>query len=150
MADELILQREGNHLVAPTQDWADLLAEFPPNVDLKVRITRARSNKQLGTYWGLLDWVIKFGPEWIGQRWLSKYELSDALQIKVGFTRPIASPLSRDVWVDVPKSKNFTECRQAAFNTYFNKVQDVLTEWCKYIPLDLYLNWMADRQRGAA
>ena len=150
MADQLVLRRQGAHLVAPSQAWADLLMQLPEGVDLNVKATKARSIKQLGTYWGALDWVIKFGPEWIGKRWLTRDELSDALQIKVGFVKQIASPICRETVFTIPASKNFTECSQQKFNEYFNKVQDALAEWCEYDAVEMYFKWMAERKRGKA
>ncbi len=150
MPTELHLQRKGNALVPMDQGWSDLLCELPEDIDLRCKITRARSVKQLGTYWGVMRWLIDYGPEWIGKRWITPDILSDALQIRVGFTREIASPLIRDQVFVVPRSKSFQECSQQDFNTFFEAVQTELVEWCEYNPVEMYLNWMADRARGAA
>ncbi len=146
---KLVMRRKGANLEATSQDWADLLAELPQGVDLNVTVTRARSLPQLGTYWGLLSYMISDGPEKIGRSYATKDELSDALQLTVGFVRQIAIPGASMTYA-VPKSKSFTECSQARFNEYFNSVQAVLDEWCGYQALPSYMQWMEERKRGAA
>ncbi len=139
----LQMQRRGDRLECMSPIWADVLAEFPQGVDLNVAITRARSVRQNGTYWGLLPWALENGPEWMQQRWLGKDELSDALQLEVGFVRQIK--LASGLVYAVPKSKNFEECSQAVFNAYFEAADKKLTEWCGFDPLPLYLQHMAGR-----
>lgn len=144
------MRRQGPRLECPSQDWADLLCELPEGVDLKVKATRARSIKQLGTYWGLLSFVIEHGPEWIGQRWPTRDELSDALQIEVGFVRQIGlRGLPAGCTYAVPASKSFAECSQERFNQFFNSVQTVLYGWCEFDPVPTYKQWMAERKRAA-
>jgi len=135
------MQRKGQRLECVSPVWADLLEEFPQNVDLNVAITRARSLRQNGTYWGTLAWLIADGPEWFAKTWLTKDELSDALQLEVGFVRQIK--LANGLTYGVPKSKNFEECSQVVFNTYFEAAQLKLTEWCKFNPVTVYLQHMA-------
>lgn len=141
--DRLILRREGSRLVAPSQDWADLMMTLPENVDLNCAITRARSIPQLGTYWASLRFALEHGPEWMSAQWLSYYELSDALQIEVGFVNQIK--LANGAIIGVPKSKNFVECSQTVFNTYFNKAQDQLAIWCQFDAVRAYLETMKAR-----
>jgi hypothetical protein len=81
------MQRRGQRLECVSPVWADLLEEFPQGVDLNVAITRARSLRQNGTYFGTLAWLISDGPERFAKTWLTKDELSDALQLEVGFVR---------------------------------------------------------------
>ena len=137
------MQRRGQRLECMSPIWADLLDVIPAGVDLNVSITRARSTKQNGTYWGCLAWLISDGPERIGKTWLTKDDLSDALQIEVGFVRPIK--LANGLVYAVPKSKNFEECSQDTFNAYFDAVQAKLTEWCDFDPVAAYLEHMAAR-----
>lgn len=141
------MQRRGQRLECVSPVWADMLEEFPQGVDLNVAITRARSLRQNGTYWGALAWLITDGPEWIGQKWLTKDELSDALQLEVGFVRQIK--LANGLNYAVPKSKNFEECSQDVFNRYFEAAQRKLTEWCRYDAVAAYLEHMAGRRRAA-
>lgn len=142
------MQRRGQRLECVSPAWADLLEEIPQGVDLNVAITRARSLKQNGTYWGTLAWLITDGPEQFGRTWLSKDELSDALQLEVGFVRQIR--LANGLTYAVPKSKNFEECNQEKFNTYFDAAQRKLTQWCGYDPVAAYLDHMADRDTRKA
>lgn len=142
------MQRRGQRLECMSPVWADLLEAFPEHVDLNVAITRARSKKQNGTYWGLLAWVLLNGPEWMGAQWLTKHELSDALQLEVGFVRQIR--LANGLTYAVPKSKNFEECSQEVFNAYFEKSQVKLNEWTGFDALAYYLDSMRERGRRAA
>jgi hypothetical protein len=143
--DKIILRREGSRLVPPSPDWADLLMTLPEGVDLNCAITRARSLPQLGTYWGSLRFALEHGPEWMSAQWLSYYELSDALQIEVGFVNQIK--LSNGSVIGVPKSKSFAECKQDVFNAYFNKAQDQLAIWCGFDVVTAYLDHMRQRPR---
>lgn len=138
------MQRRGQRLECTSPVWADLLDEFPQGVDLNVSITRARSVRQNGTYWGALAWIIVNGPERISKTWLSKDELSDALQLEVGFVRQIK--LANGLTYAVPRSKNFEECDQAKFNAYFDAAQRKLAEWCGYDVVAAYLASMAERR----
>lgn len=151
MATKAVMHKEGQRLVPAGACWADMMEGIPQGVDLNVTVTQARSIPQLGTYWGALDWVIKNGPEWIGDRWLSRDELSDALQMEVGFVRPISHPaMPKGTVYNVPKSKSFSECSQKEFNTYFEAVQTTLVKWCNFDAVEAYLIWMAEREKGAA
>lgn len=147
---KLVLRRKGTTLYAPSQDWADLLEELPEHVDLNVNATRARSLPQLGTYWGLLTWVCQ-NVEAVAL-WPTKDELSDYLQIEVGFVRHIAIPSAAGpVYVRVPASKSFSECSQERFTSFFDAALVRLTKLCGYDPLPLYMEHMASRgQRRAA
>lgn len=149
---KLVMQREGTRLVCQSPAWVELLMELPEGKDLNVNATRARSLSQLGTYWGLLQFVIEHGPEWISRKWMDKDALSDALQLKVGFIRQIAiDGLPEGVTYAVPASKSFSECSQERFNTFFNAVQDVLRQWCDFDPVPTYQQWLHDtRGRRAA
>lgn len=146
-----ILRRKGATLYAPSQDWADLLAELPEGVDLNVNATRARSLPQLGTYWGALDWAVK-NVEAISQYWLDKDSLSDFLQLEVGFVRHLAIPQQKGdpIYVRVPLSKSFTECPQETFNGYFEAAMKKLAERADMDVLSFYLDWMRQRARKAA
>ena len=137
------MQRRGQRLECMSPVWADLLEQFPQGVDLNVAITRARSLRQNGTYWGTLAWLISDGPERFAATWLTKDELSDALQLEVGFVRQIR--LANGLAYAVPKSKNFEECGQDTFNAYFDVAQRKLIEWCGYDPVAAYLEHMAGR-----
>jgi hypothetical protein len=146
-----VLRRKGATLYAPSQDWADLLAELPESVDLNVSATRARSIPQLGTYWGALTWAIQ-NVEAISDLWLDKDSLSDFLQLEVGFVRHIAIPQMKGdpIYVRVPLSKSFTECPQETFNRYFEAAMVALAKRAGMDVLDLYLVEMKARGRKAA
>lgn len=143
--EKIVLRREGSRLVPPSADWADLLMELPEGVDLNCAITRARSVPQLGTYWGCLPFALHHGPEWMSAQWMSKDELSDALQIEVGFVNQIK--LANGSIIGVPKSKSFAECPQSTFNDYFNKAQIKLAEWCGFDVVEAYIDEMKARGR---
>lgn len=141
---KLVMQREKYHLICPSQSWADMLVELPEGVDLNVNATRARSLPQLGTYFGLLQWVCENVDA--ARLWPSKDELSDFLQLEVGFVRQIGIPTPHGpVYARVPASKSFTECSQDKFNAYMQKALDRLTELCGYDPFPSYFAWMAQR-----
>lgn len=146
-----VLRRKGATLYAPSQDWADLLAELPEHVDLNVTATRTRSLSQLGTYWGALDWAIK-NVEAIEQLWLNKDVLSDFLQLEVGFVRHIAIPQMKGepIYVRVPLSKSFTECSQDTFNRYFEAAMIALDKRAGMDVLSLYLEAMKQRRERQA
>jgi hypothetical protein len=146
-----VLRRKGATLYAPSQDWADLLAELPEHVDLNVTATKARSLPQLGTYWGALDWAIK-NIEAISTYWLDKDSLSDFLQLEVGFVRHLAipQPKGEPIYVRVPLSKSFAECSQDTFNRYFEAAGTKLAERAGYDVVAAYLDWMKQRERKAA
>jgi hypothetical protein len=146
-----VLRRKGATLYAPSQDWADLLAELPEGVDLNVNATRARSLHQLGTYWGALDWAVK-NVDAIEKLWLNKDVLSDFLQLEVGFVRHIAIPqIEGDpIYVRVPLSKSFVECSQDTFNSYFEAVTIALAKRTGMDVVGLYLEEMKSRGRKAA
>jgi len=148
---KLVLRRKGSTLYAPSQDWADLMAELPEGVDLNVTAARARSLPQLATYWGALDWVVK-NSEAVSSLWLNKDVLSDFLQLEVGFVRHIAIPqLKGDpIYVRVPLSKSFAECSQDTFNAFFTAAMDALAKRSGMDVLGLYLEHMAQRGRRAA
>lgn len=145
---KLVMRREGTRLVCPSQDWLDLLMELPEGPDLNVTATRARSISQLGTYWASLAFALEHGPEWMSKQWLSKDELSDALQIEVGFVNQIR--LGNGMTYGVPKSKSFAECGQDVFNAYFSKAADQLAVWCEFDAVRAYLDHMRQRGRRAA
>jgi hypothetical protein len=146
---EIVMRRRGSTLECPDQGWADILCELPEGIDLNVKATRARSLKQLGTYWGLLSFVVEHGPEWIGNRWQTKDELSDALQLQVGFVRQISlRGLPEGITYAVPASKSFAECSQERFNRFFESVQAILSDWCGFDPVPAYQEWL--RQRGGS
>ncbi len=146
-----VLRRKGANLYAPSQDWADLLAELPEGVDLNVTATRARSLPQLGTYWGALDWAVK-NVEAISTYWLDKDSLSDFLQLEAGFVRHLAipQPKGEPIYVRVPLSKSFAECPQETFNTYFTAAMTKLAERADLDVLGFYLDFMRQRARKAA
>lgn len=146
-----VLRRKGATLYAPSQDWADLLAELPEGVDLNVNATRARSLPQLGTYWGALDWAVK-NIEAISDLWLDKDSLSDFLQLEVGFVRHIAIPQPKGdpIYVRVPLSKSFAECSQDTFNRYFEAVTIALAKRAGMDVVGLYVDEMKSRGRRAA
>lgn len=146
-----VLRRKGATLYAPSQDWADLLAELPEGVDLNVSAARARSLPQLGTYFGALNWSVK-NVEAISRYWLDKDSLSDFLQLEVGFVRHIAIPQIKGdpVYVRVPLSKSFAECSQDTFNRYFEAASIKLAEHAGYDVVTLYLDEMKSRGRQAA
>lgn len=146
-----VLRRKGATLYAPSQDWADLLAELPEGVDLNVNATRARSLPQLGTYWGALTWAVQ-NIEAISQYWLDKDSLSDFLQLEVGFVRHLAIPQPKGdpIYVRVPLSKSFAECSQDTFNRYFEAACRKLNERADYDVVATYLDWMKQRARKAA
>jgi hypothetical protein len=98
----------------------------------------------------LLAFVIEHGPEWIGKRWPTKDELSDAIQLQVGFVRQISLPgLAPGVFYAVPASKSFAECSQERFNLFFTSAQGVLAGWCDFDPVPTYQAWLRDRRRAA-
>lgn len=140
----LQMHRIGHRLEIVSPVWADLLEEFPEKVDLNVSITRSRSLRQNGTYWGLLAFCVEHGPERISNSWPTKDELSDALQLECGFVRQLK--LANGLTYGVPASKNFEECSQDRFNKYFQAALVKLTEWCGFDPLPLYLQWMENRR----
>lgn len=142
------MRRNGQRLECASPVWVDLLEAIPSGVDLNVTITRARSVKQNGTYWGVLAWLISDGPERFGETWLTKDELSDALQLEVGFVRQIK--LANGLIYGVPRSKNFEECSQDVFNAYFDAAQRKLHEWCGWDAVAAYLEHMAARGMGRA
>lgn len=144
----LVMRREGSHLTCPSQDWLDMLMELPDGVDLNIKATRARSISQLGTYWASLNFALEHGPEWVSKQWLTKDELSDALQIEVGFVNQIK--LGNGMVYGVPRSKSFSECGQDVFNAYFSKAADQLARWCEFDVVRAYLEHMRARGRKAA
>lgn len=147
----LVMRRKGLRLECPSEDWDMLLTELPESVDLNVVATKARSLSQLGTYWGLLSFVIEHGPEWIGRRWMTKDELSDALQLEVGFVRQISlRGLPEGSAYAVPASKSFSECSHEHFTKFFNLALDKLTAWCGYDPMPLYVEWLKVHGRRRA
>jgi len=143
----LVLRRKGATLYAPSQDWADLLVELPEHVDLNVTASRARSLPQLGTYWGLLTWVCANVDA--AEPWPTKDELSDWLQLEVGFVKHIAIPQAKGepIYYRVPASKSFSECAQERFNLFFEAVLARLVDLCGYDPLPIYLEQL--RAKGA-
>lgn len=145
-----VLRRKGATLYAPSQDWADLLAELPEGVDLNVNATRARSLPQLGTYWGALTWAVQ-NVEAISQYWLDKDALSDFLQLEVGFVRHLAIPQPKGdpIYVRVPLSKSFTECPQETFSRYFDAAATKLAERAGFDVVGHYLQSMKQRSRAA-
>jgi hypothetical protein len=146
---KLVLRRKGATLYAPSQDWADLMAELPEHVDLNVSATRARSLSQLGTYWATLDFAIKHGPEKVSDQWATKDELSDFLQVEVGFVRHVAFETKAGlVYARFPLSKSFSECTQDKFNAFFQLAMDRLAQLCGFDVLAAYLEHM--RERSAA
>jgi hypothetical protein len=147
--DKLVLRRKGARLEAPTQDWADLMEGIPEGVDLNVKVTRARSIPQLGTYWRTLAFVLHNWPDTAPAQYATPEDLSDALQLSVGFSKPIALPGLIDVVYAVPRSKSFNECSQHDFNAYMDLAIRRLSEWIGYAPADVYLEHMANR-KGAA
>lgn len=144
---KLVLRRKGATLYAPSQDWADLLVELPEHVDLNVTASRARSLPQLGTYWGLLTWVCANVDA--AEPWPTKDELSDWLQLEVGFVKHIAipQPKGEPIYYRVPASKSFSECPQERFNAFFEAVLARLVDLCGYDPLPIYLEQL--RAKGA-
>lgn len=151
MMGKYVLRRKGLTLYAPSQDWADLLAELPENVDLNVSATRARSLSQLGTYWGTLNWTVQ-NVEAISNFWLDKDSLSDFLQLEVGFVRHIAVPQMKGdpIYIRVPLSKSFAECSQDQFTRYFDAAMTALSKRAGYDVLEHYLEDMRARGRKAA
>lgn len=147
---KLVLRRRGANLYAPSQDWADLMADLPEHVDLNVTATKARSLSQLGTYWGLLAWVCANVEA--AQPWPTKDELSDFLQLEVGFVRHIAMPTEHGpIYVRVPASKSFAECDQTRFNQFMEAALARLVKLCDYDPMPLYMEHMrAKGERRAA
>lgn len=141
---KLVMRREGSHLTCPSPDWLDILTGLPEGVDLNVTATRARSIPQLGTYWASLAFALDHGPEWVSKQWLTKDELSDALQLEVGFVNQIK--LGNGMLYGVPKSKSFSECSQDTFNAYFSAAADQLAHWCGFDVVRAYLDHM--RQHG--
>jgi len=151
MAHKLVLRREGNRLAPQQQCWSDLLDEIPEGIDLNITATRARSIPQLGTYWGVLSFVVDNGPEWLSNNFPSKDELSDAIQLEVGFVRNIKLPhMQAGEYYRVPASKSFQECSQKRFNEYFESVQALLRKWCNFDAVEEYKKWMEARKRGEA
>lgn len=148
---KLILRRKGANLYAPSQDWADMMADLPEGVDLNVNASKARSIPQLGTYWGTLDWAVK-NVDAISTYWLDKDSLSDFLQLEVGFVRHIAVPQEKadPIYIRVPLSKSFAECAQERFNIYFEAAMVALAKRADCDVLALYLEWMHQRGRRAA
>lgn len=138
------MRRKGDKLECFSPIWAELLSEFPECVDLNVSITRARSVRQNGTYWGLLNFVIDEGPEWISKKWPDKDQLSDALQIELGYVRQIS--LSNGLIYGVPEHKNFDDMAQEKFNKLFNATLVKITELCGYDPLPYYQQWLKDKR----
>lgn len=135
---KLVLRRKGATLYAPSQDWADLMAELPEHVDLNVSATKARSLSQLGTYWGALAWVCANVEA--ASPWPTKDELSDWLQLETGFVRQIAILTKNGpIYYRVPASKSFAECSQERFNAYFEAVTVELTKLCGYDPVAAYI-----------
>lgn len=136
---KLVLRRKGATLYAPSQDWADLMAELPEHVDLNVSATKARSLSQLGTYWGALTWVCANVEA--ASPWPTKDELSDWLQLEVGFVKHIAIPIPKGdpIYYRVPASKSFSECPQERFNAFFEAVVARLTKLCGYDPVAAYI-----------
>lgn len=145
---KLVMRREGTRLTCPTNDWAEMLIQLPENVDLNVSATRARSIPQLGTYWASLAFALQHGPEWVAKQWLTKDELSDALQLEVGFVNQIK--LGNGMLYAVPKSKSFSECPQEVFNAYFSAASDQLARWCDFDVVRAYLDHMRMHGRRAA
>ena len=146
---KLVLRRKGHALHAPDQEWGALMEELPEGVDLNVSASRARSIPQLGTSWGLLSWVCQ-NAERVGDLYPTKDELSDALQLEVGFVRHIRiRGLPPGQTYAVPASKSFAECSQERFNRYFSAALDALTKWCGYDPLPEYMEWMRLRRAAA-
>lgn len=144
---KLVLRRKGATLYAPSQAWADLLAELPEHVDLNVTASRARSLSQLGTYWAVIDFAIKHGPDKVSDQWATKDELSDFIQLEVGFVRHIALETSAGViYYRVPLSKSFSECPQEKFNAFFQLAMDRLAKLCGFDVLAAYLEHMRDRR----
>lgn len=145
---KLVMRREGTRLTCPSPDWLDMLMGLPEDVDLNVSATRARSIPQLGTYWASLAFALEHGPEWVSAQWLTKDELSDALQIEVGFVNQIK--LGNGMVYGVPKSKSFSECPQEVFNAYFSAASDQLARWCGFDVVRAYLDHMRVSGRRAA
>ena len=140
----MILRRKGYTLAPPDQGWADILADLPEGVDLKAKITRPRSIPQLGTYWGTLAWVLQ-NSEAMGREYATADDISDALQLAVGFVKRI-KVYGAEIEVQVPRSKSFSECSQDQFNKYMTAAMDRLGEWIGYPPVDAYLEWMRGRR----
>jgi hypothetical protein len=121
------MRRIGHNLVAAAEWDGEALEALPENTDLKVKITRARSVDQNSMYWGLLRRVVREGPEWMSNQWPTADELSDALQLELGFVNQIKLP--NGMVYGVPKSKSFENMSQTKFNTYFEAVLVKLNEW---------------------
>jgi len=147
---KLVLRRKGATLYAPSPEWADIMAELPEHVDLNVNASKARSHPQLGTYFGLLAWVCENVEA--ASPWPTRHELSDFVQLEVGFVRHIAVPTDNGlVYVRVPASKSFAECSQEQFNAYFDLALTRLVKLCGFDPLPLYMEHMrAKGERRAA
>lgn len=145
---KLVLRRKGATLYAPSQDWADLMEELPEHVDLNVVATRARSLSQLGTYFGVLTWVCANVEA--AEPWPTKDELSDWLQLEVGFVRHIAIPIPKGepIYYRVPASKSFAECSADRFTKFFDAAATRLTALCGFDPVEAYI--AHQKQRAAA
>lgn len=135
---QVVLRRKGSSLHAPDAAWADLLSEFPEGVDINAKLTRARSIPQLATYWGTLKFALE-NSEQLSDAYATKNSLSDALQIAVGFTRPIGLPNAPGMVFPVPRSKSFSECSQHEFNAYMDLSMRQLNEWLGWDAVETYL-----------
>jgi hypothetical protein len=146
---KLVLRRRGANLYAPSQDWAEIMQDLPEHVDLNVTATKARSLSQLGTYWGALAWVCANVEA--AAPWPTKDELSDWLQLEVGFVRHIAIPLpnGEQIYYRVPASKSFAECSQERFNLFFEAVVVRLTKLCGFDPVDAYIEHQKQARAAA-
>jgi len=144
---KLVLRRKGATLYAPSQDWADQMAELPEGVDLNVNATRARSLSQLGLYWGAVSFALHHAPETFDGMWADKDALSDFLQVEVGFVRHVAFPQEggQPIYVRFPASKSFSECDQTRFNGFFEKAMTKLSERWGFDVLAAYLEHMRGR-----
>lgn len=140
---KLVVTRKGQTLYCANPSEALALEKLPQNVDLNATITKARSVRQNNTYFGICGYLVKHGPEFIGNNWPNYQKFSDMVQIHLGYTETLI--LSDGTLIGMPRSKNFEEMPQHEFNEYFEKALNYLYELCGYDVLEAYKLYLENR-----
>ncbi len=121
MSTEIVMRREGFHLVAVDQMGADDLQLIPSGKDLMITIRSPRNLRQFRLAWALATKVHEACD------WLPDKESSmEWLKIKARHVKYLQDPRTKMVAI-VPKSIAFASLSQDAFKRVFDRMVYITT-----------------------
>ena len=122
---KIIIYKSGGALKPSTADDSDKLNRLKPDIPYSVSVKEERNYEFHKKYFKLINAAWELLGEKTHKFFKTKDSFRKTVEVTAGWSEPVYS-ISRNEWVEVPKSIAFDKMSQEEFNELYERVKDVI------------------------